>query len=82
MARLTRRVFLVSAAAFVGCRSQSRTDGALQGPELGVRQPSVGQSWSYAKRDAISRVVIDTQIDTVSVAVSYTHLTLPTKRIV
>jgi len=73
MANITRRVFLASAAALpVGCSAFKGGDGgAGQGATAGVagpplRQPVVGQSWRYAKRDLFTRSVVDTQVDRVT----------------
>jgi hypothetical protein len=67
MSKLTRRYFLLSAAALpVACAL--RRPGA-NGPTpnaASVREPSAGQSWRYAKRDAISGAFVDNQIDTVN----------------
>ena len=66
MSRLTRRVFLMSAAALAGCRSMGKSEAGLQGPVPPVRAPSVGQSWRYAMRDVYSKALIETQVDTVA----------------
>src|SRR5271169_3685385 len=63
MVQVTRRLFLLSAAAFsAGCAS--RGYGAAQpSPATGARQPAVGQSWRYAKHDLYSRKLVDDQTD-------------------
>lgn len=64
MSRLTRRVFLVSAAALAGCRSTGRSSAAGTVPP--VRAAAVGQSWRYAKTDVYTKSLVYTQVDTVS----------------
>jgi len=66
MVQVTRRSFLLSAAAFsAGCAS--RGHGAAQPtPATGARQPAVGQSWRYAKHDLYSRKLVDDQTDRIT----------------
>lgn len=64
MAATTRRAFLLSAAAVsVGC--VARGTEALVGA-ASVRQPTVGQTWQYAKHDFFTGAIVDTQVDRVS----------------
>src|SRR5258708_12404428 len=72
MAHVTRRFFLLSSAALsVGCAIRGPEAGASAQPAQNVRQPVVGQSWRYAKRDVFTRVVVDDQVDRVA-AVDHT----------
>ena len=70
--KMTRRFFLISSAALpIGC--------ALRGPDveervvsaMPVRQPALGQSWRYAKRDLYTHALLDDQTDRVA-AVDHT----------
>jgi hypothetical protein len=64
MSGITRRLFLVSSAAFpLGC---SLHRAGIESAPASVRQPTVGQSWRYAKLDGLSRKLIDEQIDRVA----------------
>jgi hypothetical protein len=67
MAQVTRRLFLLSSAALsVGCAiSRSGAETTVQGAQ-NVRQPAVGQSCRYAKRDIFTRAVVDDQVDRVA----------------
>src|SRR5271165_5817827 len=72
MARVTRRFFLLSAAALpVGCATRRSGVARADASAPAVRQPAVGQSWHYAKRDLYTHALIDDQIDSVA-AVGHT----------
>ena len=67
MAGLNRRIFLLSSAALaVGCTlgRPEGSGGRVSSPT--ARQPEVGQSWRYAKRDAFTHNIVDEQVDRVS----------------
>jgi hypothetical protein len=65
MAHVTRRFFLLSSAALsVGCATRRSGDEATPSPN--VRQPMVGQSWHYAKRDIFTHAALDDQVDRVA----------------
>ena len=67
MAQVTRRFFLLSSAALsVGCAIRGSGADATAQPAQNVRQPAVGQSWRYAKRDIFTRTVVDNQVDQVA----------------
>jgi hypothetical protein len=65
MARVTRRFFLLSCAAWsAGCATQP--PGASVSPAAKIRAPTVGQSWRYAKRDLYTHAVIKEEVDRVA----------------
>lgn len=67
MVQVTRRFFLLSAAAFsAGCASRRQGAAQPRAPASSVRQPAVGQSWRYAKHDLYSRKLVDDQTDRVA----------------
>jgi hypothetical protein len=56
---------LLSSAVFAaGCATRERQGQAGSGPR--ARQPAVGQSWHYAKRDLYTHALVDDQIDRVA----------------
>jgi hypothetical protein len=62
---VTRRYFLLSTVALsVGCAARRSAQPEAAAPP--VRQPAVGQSWRYAKRDFYTRALVDDQIDRVA----------------
>jgi hypothetical protein len=65
MTTTTRRVFLLSAAA-VSVGFAGRGTDAPIGAIAGVRQPTVGQTWRYAKHDFFTGAIVDTQVDRVT----------------
>jgi hypothetical protein len=66
MAHVTRRFFLLSSAAFVGCATRRPGDEAAAQSSAKVRQPVVGQSWRYTKRDIFTHAAVDDQVDRVA----------------
>ena len=67
MVILTRRSFLLSSGALsVGCVARGATTEAPIGAAAKIRQPAVGQSWTYAKHDFFTGAMVDTQVDSVS----------------
>jgi hypothetical protein len=67
MANLTRRSFLLSSAAFsVGCTMRRSGREGAQAPSAIARQPAVGQSWRYVKRDIYSHAIVDEQVDLIA----------------
>jgi hypothetical protein len=65
MTTITRRAFLLSAAAVsAGC--VTRGTEAPIGAAASVRQPTVGQTWRYAKHDFFTGTIVDTQVDLVT----------------
>jgi len=64
--RVTRRSFLLSAAAVPLAYAAPATTDAPAGTAATVRQPEVGQSWRYAKHDFFTGAMVDTQLDRVS----------------
>src|ERR1700693_3216784 len=67
MAHVTRRFFLLSSAPLsVGSATRRSGADATAQPAQNVRQPVVGQSWHYAKRDIFTRAVVDDQVDRVA----------------
>jgi hypothetical protein len=67
MALVTRRSFLISSAALsVGC-TLHRPEGEEQAARApSIRQPSLGQSWRYAKRDLYTHALLDEQFDRIA----------------
>jgi len=64
---VTRRRFLTSAATLTaGLVARETTPRAADGGAPQVREPAVGQSWRYAKRDYFTGSMLDTQVDRVS----------------
>ncbi len=62
----TRRQFLLSTAALsVGCVGRGTVSARPAGATI-VRQPSVGQTWRYAKHDRVTGMLIDTEVNRVS----------------
>jgi hypothetical protein len=67
MGALTRRHFLLTAASLsVACVGRGSVVPSPVGVDAKVRLPAVGQSWRYAKRDAVSGEMVDTEVDRVS----------------
>ena len=67
MARVTRRYFLIASAALsVGCASRRAAAPGRIGSNSDVREPALGQSWRYVKRDLYTRAIVDDQIDSVA----------------
>jgi hypothetical protein len=67
MRTITRRHLLLSSAALaVGCSTERSRPAAPTAPSSPVRQPAVGQSWRYAKRDVFTRAVVDTEVQQVT----------------
>ena len=67
MQEISRRVFLLSSIAFpLGCTlAPSLVRGVpapAQNPAASVRGPKAGQWWRYAKRDALTGKLVETQI--------------------
>jgi hypothetical protein len=65
MAILTRRDFLLSAAALSIASAGREAIGGERGGAK-VREPALGQSWRYAKHDFVTGAMVDTQVDRVS----------------
>jgi len=64
---LTRRDLLLSAAALsLGSGEYGSGLATAFGVEAKVRQPNVGQSWTYSKRDLVTRAMIDIEVDQIS----------------
>ena len=59
----TRLSGLSAAAVSVGCAA--RGTEALVGA-ASVRQPTVGQTWQYAKHDFFTGAIVESQVDRVS----------------
>jgi len=66
MSTVTRRYFLLAAAALPGCALRRSGIDAPTANEARIREPSVGQTWRYSKRDSFSGAFIDNQIDRVT----------------
>jgi hypothetical protein len=71
MNELSRRMFLLSSIAFpLGCTLAPSLVGGVrapvQNPSRSVRGPKTGQWWRYAKRDAITRKLVEEQVARVS----------------
>jgi hypothetical protein len=66
MAYVTRRFFLLSSAALAGCATRRSGDATAAQSSAQVRQPVVGQSWHYAKRDIFTHAAVDDQVDRVA----------------
>jgi hypothetical protein len=67
MVILTRRDLLLSGAALsLGCGKYEAGWATAFGAEAKVRQPNIGQSWTYSKRDLVTRAMIDTEVDQIS----------------
>jgi hypothetical protein len=68
MSQVSRRVFLLSSAAALSVGCAMRRPGADAAAPLAqnVRQPVVGQSWRYEKRDILTHAVVDDQLDRVA----------------
>jgi hypothetical protein len=59
----TRRRFLLSAAALsVACTEREPVLSASNPGATSIRQPSVGESWRYAKHDLVTRAMVDTEV--------------------
>lgn len=67
MARVSRRYFLISSAALsVGCTMRRPEAPGRAASNPSVREPVLGQSWRYAKRDLYTHALLDDQIDSVA----------------
>jgi len=67
MVQVTRRFFLLSSAALsAGCTMRRPDADASVASAQNVRQPAVGQSWRYEKRDLYTRAIVDYQVDRVA----------------
>lgn len=67
MSLATRREFLLlTAAASLGYVSRAIPADSPGGATPVVRDPAIGQSWHYAKRDYFNGELLDTQIDRVT----------------
>ena len=62
----TRRQFLVSTAALSVAYAGCGTIGACRAGEAFLREPSVGQTWRYAKHDRVTGTLVDTETDQVT----------------
>jgi hypothetical protein len=67
MKEISRRMFLLSSIAFpLGCKLAPSLVGGVpapgQNPNPSVRQPKTGQWWRYAKRDAFTGKLVETQV--------------------
>ena len=60
----TRRYFLISSAALsLGCTTRRPQAPGRAASDPAVREPVLGQSWRYAKRDLYTHALLDDQID-------------------
>src|SRR5450631_1042520 len=67
MVQVTRRFFLLSSAALsAGCTMRRPDAEASVASAQNVRQPAVGQSWGYEKRDLYSRAFPHYQVHRVA----------------
>ncbi len=70
MAIVTRRNFLLSTAALsVGCVERGPVWNAPTGADARIRTPALGQSWTYAKHDLVTGIMVDTEVDRISAVV-------------
>jgi hypothetical protein len=75
MVRVTRRVFLMSCAALsAGCATRRPAPGAGVPVAQKVRQPAVGQTWRYTKRDLYTHAVVYDEVDRVAAIDRYIEI--------
>ena len=75
MAELTRRAFVLSCAALpVACAARRPAADAGVAPAQKVRQPAVGQTWRYAKRDLYTHALLYDEVDRVAAIDRYIEI--------
>jgi hypothetical protein len=64
---ISRRIFLLGTSALsVGCYGRSVKVDSSRNPEARLRAPAIGQSWRYAKRDAFTGKLVETQVERIA----------------